>query len=88
MPLSKKNEVENLKEIITFRSKKKKKKKIECFLEGLKYNFLLGSYSISKVVHGNYMYICARIYGIMLDMAAVANKNSAEDFHPVRILFF
>lgn len=85
MPLSKKNEVENLKEIITFRSPKKKEK-IECFLEGLKYNFLLGS--ISKVVHGNYMYICARIYGIMLDMAAVANKNSAEDFHPVRILFF
>lgn len=85
MPLSKKNEVENLKEIITFRSPKKK---IECFLEGLKYNFLLGSYSISKEVHGNYMYICARIYGIMLDMAAVANKNSAEDFHPVRILFF
>lgn len=87
MPLSKKNEVENLKEIITFRSPKKKKK-IEGFLEGLKYNFLLGSYSITKVVHGNYMYICARIYGIMLDMAAVANKNSAEDFHPVRILFF
>lgn len=86
MPLSKKNEVENLKEIITFRSPKKKKEK--CFLEGLKYNFLLGSYSITKVVHGNYMYICARIYGIMLDMAAVANKNSAEDFHPVRILFF
>lgn len=86
MPLSKKNEVENLKEIITFRSPKRKK--IECFRKGLEYNFLLGSYSISKVVHGNYMYICARIYGIMLDMAAVANKNSAEDFHPVRILFF